>query len=160
MEAQSSTGSARFCISRCAYCNVDPIPMSILTSSCSQPIPASHISHRIETIIRRSANVTDLLSAHARLLRIIVHHDLGLPRSPLYLHRPDCVPNVAFNGKLCPILPGPVRNGHRHDGAPDEGSENENPQDGVSEGKITGTGVKMSYVRELLLIVQMSSRRI
>jgi len=54
-----------------------------------------------------------------------------LSRHSLVIHRPNPVPNVTFNGKLRPVLPGAVRNGDRHDATLDQGPGNQDPQGGV-----------------------------
>lgn len=46
----------------------------------------------------RSTKVADLLSAHARVLRFVVYHDVRLSRRPMVIHRPNSVPNVTFDG--------------------------------------------------------------
>ena len=81
-----------------------------------------HQSHRFTT-------------THARLFRFVVHHNIHLSCLPLDIHRPDSVPNVTLIGKLRSVLLGAVRNGNRHDDAPDEGSANQNSQVGVIEGQ-------------------------
>ena len=79
----------------------------------------------------RPAEVTVLLSAHARILRPRVHYDARLPRRPMVIPRSDPVPNDVLTGNIYPILLGAVRNGDRHDDALDKGSGRQTPQGGV-----------------------------
>lgn len=67
----------------------------------------------------RPTEATVLLSAHARILRFLVYHDVRLPCRPVVIPRSDPVPNVIFTGHIPPVLLGAVRNGDRHDAAPD-----------------------------------------
>ena len=133
MEAQNSTGSARFCISKrtCSNLSHPRFATRNLTHSHSQVVPTAGVFHHREGVIRRSTKVTDLLPTHARLFRFVVHHDPRLSRHPLDVHQPDSVPNVTLIGKPLPVLLGAVRDGDRHDDAPDERSANQNSQAGV-----------------------------
>ena len=62
-----------------------------------------------------------------------MHHDFRLPRHPLDVHRADPIPNVPATGKLYPVLLGAVRNGNRHDFAPDKGSTIQDSQGGMTK---------------------------
>jgi len=86
----------------------------------------------------RPTKTTDLLPAHARLLRFVVHHDVRLHRRLMVVHQPNPVPNVTFARQLHPILPSAIWNGDRHDATPDEVSGRQNAQSGVIYGEIIG----------------------
>ena len=79
----------------------------------------------------RPAEVTILLSAHARILRPRVYYDARLPRRPMVISRSDPVPNDILTGHIHPILLGAVRNGDRHDATLDKSSGRQTPQGGV-----------------------------
>lgn len=94
-------------------------PTRKLTSPHPQNLPTTGIFDRDKSVLLWSTEVTDLVPAHPRLLRLVVYHHLRLSRLFLDVHWPNSIPNVGFNGKLCPILPGAVWDGGRHGRTPD-----------------------------------------
>ena len=153
MGAQNSTGSARFCISKRMCSKGHPARDEAPNNFRTWALPTASIFHHREGVIRWSTKVTDLLPTHPRLFRFIVHHDVRLSRHPLDVHGPDSVPNVTLIGKPLPVLLGAVRDGDRHDDAPDEGSASQNSQVGVIKLRgIVQTRVRMPCTKPPLML--------